>query len=203
MIIQESCILSQSDSTLACGWIKKSNFSNRKDSYIQLTTARKIAFIILDSESCYSQWLLGEMNKVSNACSRDFHLSNFKLTHLIISHIPQQVPHGFKMCPLPKEIISWLTSPLQSQPQKQEWNQQPIPSKLSRGLVSSNTSDQSKSIQIPTLTVSLHSKESKYLGLSPTPSEMEDSTRTTSLQKPTLSEPPLIVWHRPTEWPID
>jgi len=69
-IKKESCILSQSDSTSPCGWIKKSNFSNREDSYIQLTTGKKIASIILDCEGClYSQWFPGEMNEAADACS--------------------------------------------------------------------------------------------------------------------------------------
>jgi len=69
----ESCILSQSDSTSASGWLRKSNFSDTEETLVQLTTARKIADIILDSETClYSQWFPGEMNEVSDACSEIF-----------------------------------------------------------------------------------------------------------------------------------
>ncbi len=124
-ILPESCILSQSDSTSASGWLKKSNFCDKDDVFIQLTTARQIATIILESESClYSQWFPGKFNDVSDACSRDFHLSDIEITNLILSSIPNQVPNGFRISNPPQEIVSWLTSLLQSQPQKQEWNQQ-------------------------------------------------------------------------------
>jgi hypothetical protein len=51
-ITSESCILSQTDSTSATGWLKKSNFTDANNQIVQLTTARKIAYIILDLDSC-------------------------------------------------------------------------------------------------------------------------------------------------------
>ena len=204
-ILPESCILSQSDSTSASGWLKKSNFCDKDDVFIQLTTARQIATIILESESClYSQWFPGEFNDVSDACSRDFHLSDIEITNLILSSIPNQVPNGFRISNPPQEIVSWLTSLLQSQPQKQEWNQQQTRGKLSRGLDSNPTSNQSQSPPIPISTVSQASKESKFWELLPMLSEKEGSTKTkSSPQGQNPFEPPLIAWHRPTGWPID
>jgi hypothetical protein len=105
--------------------VKEIKFCDKDDVFIQLTTAHQIATIILDLESClYSQWFPGEFNDVSDACSRDFHLSDIEITNLILSSIPNQVPNGFRISNLPQEIVSWLTSLLQSQPQKQVWNQQ-------------------------------------------------------------------------------
>jgi hypothetical protein len=55
-INQEDCILSQTDSTTANGWLQKSNFSDAKNEAVQLTSARKLANLIIDSKSClYSQ----------------------------------------------------------------------------------------------------------------------------------------------------
>jgi hypothetical protein len=39
----ESCLLSQTDSSSALGWLRKSNFADEEDESIQLTTARKLA----------------------------------------------------------------------------------------------------------------------------------------------------------------
>ncbi len=74
-IIQpEDCILSQTDSSLAAGWLRKTNFADSQDEGIQLQTARKLATLLIDSQSCiYSQWFLGELNNVSDSLSRDFH----------------------------------------------------------------------------------------------------------------------------------
>jgi hypothetical protein len=118
-IIAESCILSQTDSTSAAGWLKKSNFADSEDEIVQLTTAHQLAHLILEAESClFSQWFPGDQNNVSDACSRDIHLNDTDLTKLILTLVPNQVPFGFKICPLPNEIISWLTCLLQNQPQK-------------------------------------------------------------------------------------
>jgi len=159
----ETCILSQTDNTSAAGWLKKSNFSEEEDEIVQLTTAQKLASLILSSEGClYSQWFPGTLNEVSDACSRDNHLDDSKLTHLILMLVPQQVPFGFKICQVPTEITSWLICLLRSQPQKEQWNQAQVPSKLSLGRDISNTSNQLQSQMILTSTISPRSKKSRY-----------------------------------------
>jgi len=56
----EDCILSQSDSTSATGWLRKSNFCDEKNSQVQLVTARQLATLVLNSKTClYSQWFPG------------------------------------------------------------------------------------------------------------------------------------------------
>jgi hypothetical protein len=122
----ESCLLSQSDSTSATGWLKKSNFSDKEDTIVQLTAARKIAPIIMESQTClYSQGFPGEQNDVSDACSRDFHLTDVKITNLILISVPNQIPNGFKLWKVPQEISSWPISLLLNQPQIQVWHQAP------------------------------------------------------------------------------
>jgi hypothetical protein len=74
-IASESCLLSQTDSTTAAGWLKKSNFADKSDEAVQLTTARHLANILIKTKSClYSQWFPGDQNIVSDSLSRDFHL---------------------------------------------------------------------------------------------------------------------------------
>jgi hypothetical protein len=135
-IESKSCILSQTYSTSAAGWLKKSNFSEDENEAVQFTLSHKLASIILDAESClFSQWFPGEKtNGVSDACSRDFPLNDDELTHLILTFL-------FKIFPLPIEISSWLTCMLQNQPQKEQWNQEPIQSKLLPGQDFNNTSN--------------------------------------------------------------
>ncbi len=204
-IESESCILSKTDSTSTAGWLKKSNFSKDENEAVQFTTSHKLASIKLDAESClFSQWFPGEENGVSDACSRDFHLNDDELTHLILTFLPNQVPFGFKIFPLPIEISSWLICMLQNQPQKEQWNQVQTPSKLSLGIDFNNTLNQLPSLMTHSSTISLNINASgssvplnKHL-------EKDDSTiKELVASKLNHAEPPLIAWHRPSAWQID
>jgi hypothetical protein len=46
----ESCLLSQTDSSSASGWLRKSNFADRENEKVQLATARKLAELLISSE---------------------------------------------------------------------------------------------------------------------------------------------------------
>jgi hypothetical protein len=48
-ISSESCILSQTDSSTAAGWLRKSNFADKVDEAVQLTTAHQLARILIDT----------------------------------------------------------------------------------------------------------------------------------------------------------
>jgi len=166
---------------------------------VQLTTACHLAIKVLNAESClYSQWFPGSQNKVSNACSRDFHLNDNDLTSLMLTLVPEQVPFGFKICQLPTEISFWLTSLLWNQPQKEQWNQVQTPSKLLLGIDFNNTLNQSPSLTTHSLTSSLNINASGssvplYKRL-----EKDDSTiKELIASRPNHAEPPLIAWHRP------
>ena len=50
------------------------------------------------------------------------------------SSAPSQVPFGLKINPLPKEIVSWLTSLLLYLLKKTQWSNQPMQSEFSLGL---------------------------------------------------------------------
>jgi len=122
VLLPESCVLSQTDSTSALGWLRKSNFADKVDEMVQLSTARKLADIMLSSNiGLFSQWFPGEENVVADSLSRDFHLSDVDLSNLLLLHCPDQVPFGLKILPVPPDIISWLTCLLLSQPQEAPW----------------------------------------------------------------------------------
>jgi len=139
-IDKESCILCQTDSSTASGWLRKSNFSDKKDELVQLTTACQLANILIKTESClYNQWFSGEENKVSDSLSCDFHLPPRVLSNLLKLSVPDQVPFGLEISPLPADFSSLLTLLLQNQPQKDPWLKAPKRSKLALGLATNST----------------------------------------------------------------
>ncbi len=86
---------SKKDSSSASGWLNKSNFGNLEDEIIQLTTARKLAELLIQSESSlYSQWYPGDQNSISDSLSCDFHIPPSNLAFLLLSHFPDQAPFG-------------------------------------------------------------------------------------------------------------
>ena len=198
----ESCLLSQTDSTSAAGWIKKSNFADTSEEAVQLTTARKLASILIDSETCiYSQWFQGDENQIADALSRDFHLTNDELTSLILTFIPEQAPFGLTILPVPPEIYSWLICLLRNQPSNQQWLQEPIRSKLWLGNATFLTSNQLESKMIPTSTILTDSKSTEFLEHSQTQSGRIDLILKNLVKtNQNSASPPSNAWHRPTEW---
>jgi hypothetical protein len=131
----ESCLLSQTDSTKASGWIRKSKFSDKEDENIQLTAAHQLAIITIKTQSCpYSQWFKGDDNTVSDSLSRNFHIPSTSLSHLFETLVLEQVPFGLRILPLPKEIDSWLTCLLWNQPFKEPWLKEWMQSKFALGI---------------------------------------------------------------------
>jgi hypothetical protein len=80
----ESCLLSHTDSSSASEWLHKSNFTDKMDETIQLITTRKLADLLIESESnLYSQWFPGDENSVSDSLFRDFHIPDAHLSFLL------------------------------------------------------------------------------------------------------------------------
>jgi len=106
--------------------LRKSNFADRTDKQVHFSTARKLADILLTTETClYSQWFPGEENLITDSLSRDFHISDSCLSDLLLTHFPEQAPFGLRILLIPPEIASWLTCLLLSQPQKEQWLKAP------------------------------------------------------------------------------
>jgi hypothetical protein len=118
-----SCFLSQTDSTSAAGWIRKSNFGDVHPMHLQV--AQATATLMMDHASTvYSQWFEGNSNEVADALSRDHHLSDTQLLNLFLSLIQEQIPNNFRICTLPPDAVSrimtWLHSllPLTQSPKE-------------------------------------------------------------------------------------
>jgi hypothetical protein len=197
--------LSQTDSTSAAGWLQKSNFADSIDESVQLSIARKLAVLLIDTKSClYSQWFSGEENSISDALSRDFHLEASHLSFLLASHFPDQAPFGLEILPLPNNIVSWATSLLQSHPQHEPWSEEQARSKFALGLASRTTYCQSELQMMPSRTTSTEVSITKSSALLPNLSErVAFLFSLPSLSKLFQSEPPWTSRHRPSSWLTD
>jgi len=198
----EDCILSQTDNTLAAGWLRKSNFAEDTDEFIQLTTARQLAALLIDTKSCiYSQWFPGEENSIADSLSRDFHLDASHLASLLVASFPEQAPFGLEILPLPNSIVSWVTSLLLSQPQTEQWSRGPATSKFALGLASGHICGPLESKAMTTWTHSVGAKNTRSLVPSVKASERVDFLlELPSFSSQNRSEPPWIAWHRPSSW---
>ncbi len=110
--MDEECFLSLGENTSSVGWLHRANMDDKTNLPLFIAT-RKYAKIILSSCSClYSQHIPGSSNKVTDALSRRFDLSDSELTTLICSSYLHQVPISFRICPVHQEIssrvICWL-----------------------------------------------------------------------------------------------
>jgi hypothetical protein len=162
-ISPEDSIWSQPDSSSAAGWLRKSNFAEDFDEFIQLSTARKLASLLIGSESCLdSQWFSGDRNSISDSLSRDFHMESTHLSTLLVSHFPKQASFGLEIHPLPSSIVSWATFLLQSRLQEMQWSREPTRSKLALGLASNDSYGQSGSKMTSTWTTSTDTRNIKF-----------------------------------------
>jgi hypothetical protein len=195
----ESCILSQTDSTSADGWLRKSNF----DALLcptQLIVARQLATLILQADCClYSQWFPGSDNVVSDLLSRRFDLSDDALVTLICASAPSQVPFGIRICPLPTEIVSWLTSLWPTLANSTESLNKPTRPPPARGPAGISTSSSSACPTTPSSTSCPAENVIASSAPSAKPSVMPDSAQLDTMSsRAESSVPPLHTWHRPS-----
>ena len=125
---EEECILALGNNTSAIGWLFKSGKLPSNSRYFEAVqfVARKLASLILESSHCLaSQHLKGEHNVVADWLSYagsqrgephplapDFP-SDEVLTQRFHNHVPQLIPPGFAISPLPSEISSFVSQVLQ------------------------------------------------------------------------------------------
>jgi hypothetical protein len=84
---QGLCFLLQTDSTLAVGWIQKSNFGDVNPMHLKVTRAMAYSSWVMHKSTVYSQWFEGILNEVADALSRDHNLPDEKLLNLFHSLI--------------------------------------------------------------------------------------------------------------------
>jgi hypothetical protein len=195
----EACILSQTDSTSAAGWLERSSF-NEHQQQLAMEGARHLAHLLIEMQAClYSQWIKGAYNGVSNVLSRDHHLSDPQIVSLITLHFPTQIPNGFRLHSLPDEIASWLTSKLQTQPAATQSPKPPVPGIYGAGSGGSNTSiPLASSTTISLMTLQDPNATASWEPLwqpCATPDSAPPGSRNS---KPNNASPPWTMWHRPS-----
>ena len=103
-------ILSFTDNSSTLNWLFRANFdpsSHEAHDHV----ARSLAWLCTSNNaSLFSQHIPGIRNSISDALSRDFHLSDLDLTNIILSHLPIQVHSQFKIVTHPRDISSWMHS---------------------------------------------------------------------------------------------
>jgi hypothetical protein len=141
---------------------------------------------------------------VADSLSRDFHLNDSDLSHLILSSIPFQAPFGLKIKPLPNEISSWLTSLLQNLPEKERWSKEPTQSSLWHGKDTKPTSIPLGSHMTATSIIFHETINIKYWVHSARQSEKVDFILNhAGLINQTQLDPPWTMYHRPSSWLTD
>jgi hypothetical protein len=123
-----ACILALGDNTSAIGWLHKSAAlgRNRPAHAAHLFASRHLATTVLEADCCLaSQHIKGVENIVSDLLS---YVGNCRgkphpiaaddppddvLTRRFHSFYPEQIPANFEICPLPDDVISWLSVVLQ------------------------------------------------------------------------------------------
>ena len=147
----------------------------------------------------YSQWFPGIENNVADSLSRDFHLTDDKLISHLRHYFPSQIPSRFKIIPLPKEIVSYLTSTLQLLPVNERFREEHMPTKNSPGNAGMNTVHPSDLRQISSSTDSAKNTASKSWEPSQPQCETEDFRALMELPWALKQyEAPPITWLRPS-----
>jgi hypothetical protein len=170
----QSCFLALGDNSSAVGWLHKANVDEEQNKPLQAAT-RHFATILMNAHSClYSQHIRGVHNNVADALSREHHLSDNDLIASISFLYPDQVPNTFKIDPLPQSILSWMTWFLQKiseqrespQGHKRKRNDAGEDGKPISELLKTNTTQSSKSSNLPTEPVFLAPSQQLYDGVS-------------------------------------
>ena len=198
------CLLAMGDNTASMGWLRRSNFRENDEHdnewLAKQKVARKLAEVILDSDTClYRQWFKGEENILADSLSRDgFIFSNKAHKRFLNIAIPSQVPPNFNICPLPKEISSFISSILLPLPVKK---QRLLPQKPS-DLVHSNVGLLSSLVSTSTLSSLMDSPDfNKIFSCQHLPKPSEKPPSLTQIKMNWWRErsvPPSHMWHRPS-----
>jgi hypothetical protein len=147
----------------------------------------------------FSQWFPGRLNNVADSLSRDFHLSDEKLTTYLRSFFPSQIPSSFTIVPLPNEIVLWLISLLQRLPVNKLFREEHMPTKHSLGNVGSSTANQSALILTSSSTGSVEKTDTKSSEHSQSHCEKDDFRNQLALPWVLKQfEAPSITWSRPS-----
>lgn len=190
------CLLNLGDSSCSTGWLHKSNFDPSLNP-MHASVAREHARTTMQHDACdYSQHLPGLHNVVADCLSRDFHLSNSKLTAMLYHANPPYLPPQLTIVPLPPTIISWIGSLARNQPKRKALPFKRTASTLAAG-VSGWTSNNDAASPIPIWTTATHPEKYSSSALSCTPSAVEHLIHNPDAFQGPLRARPSTMWQRP------
>ena len=136
-----------------------------------MNLARFVALLLMHYRvGLLSHWLAGSDNGVSDCCSWLDKPSNHVLTNIIGSEFSAQVPHSFKVSPLPPELALELCSWVQHGRPRMELPPLPHPKLTHTGPTGSNSSSRLNSPTIPSFKTFLSSSDSSFSQPLPKPS---------------------------------
>jgi hypothetical protein len=166
--------------------LAKINAENRND------VCREDTLTIMENEICdYTQWFAGK----ADSLSRDGDRTDDELTSILKTFCSKQVQDHFKIVPLPGEIISWLTSVLQTLPMREGLLEEHTRTKIGHGTDGVSMQSCVDSMTIFTLTTANNISASESLEDLPKPCKKQDSQA--HHMKPWLrqqSEMPFHMW---------
>jgi hypothetical protein len=166
---EDTCVCCQIDNTNAEGWLHKTNFYNDPK---KIALARWLAEHQIKHKYClYSQWFAGKANIVSNSLSRDHHLRDTELASCLLSQYPKQLSKNFRICPVSKEMRSWVYSMLPTRHEKMELPPTPTRSRIGACAVESNFLTKLNSAPTPIWKTSMNPPASECLEPSVSPSD--------------------------------
>ena len=169
-----SCFLSFADNTSAVGWLHKANVNETKNKPLEIAT-RHFATLLIQADCClYSQHFRGSENKVADALSRRFDLTDNQLEFFIHSTLHYQVPNTFRIVPLPPSISSWVTWLLQRIKETTASQKVQETKKQERGNVGLNTVESSKTTTMSTYSDSHLPFEQQCSGHLPQPCDADN-----------------------------
>ena len=194
----ESCVLGLSDSSSATGWMHKSSFGSNKPNHQRVS--EKLTDLVLEYNFLlHPEHIPGKANVVTDLLSRTFDCCDKVLTQKIHSLYSSQIPQSFRICPLPNEVASWISSVA---PRLREYSldelNRPMRPSTGHGGDGSSISNCSDSETTPFLTESRpFVRDRRSLAPSSNDCEMELSREgLRSLFEHRLSRRPLATWHR-------
>jgi hypothetical protein len=179
---EDTWVCCRTDNTNAKGWLHKTNFYDDKE---KIELARWLAEHQIKQKYClYSQWFAGKANIVSDALSRDHHLSGHELTSRLLSQHPKQLPKTFRIYPVSQKTRSWVYSMLPTRHENMEPPSTPTRSPLGASAAGSNSPTASTSV--PILTWRTLTKQPESECSEPSANQSGDYTRGRDANHPLL-----------------
>jgi hypothetical protein len=193
-----SMVLAADDSTSACGWMHHASYGMNKPVHAKVSN-KLVNLVVAGRYGLMPEHFEGDINNISDYLSRRWDLSDDELTSLLIELFPSQIPANFRICPLPNEILSWISEVaprlLVSSTEKSNPHTK---NKIAPGDAGSGTSKISASTTIHS-SIASSLETSEPLSSAPSSSAFVMASGAEALRRTlrrALSIRPLATWHR-------